>query len=138
ESLPANDMYNLGRAYDGLSRIALKRKNFDISLGYAESAADIFRRSNQKAAEAIALQGIAMVYYTNHKDYAKAKEYALKALELTRETGYRSDFAGSLNILSNIYFNEKDYENCLKAAKEAIEADTTDANVATNLYANMV
>jgi len=138
ESQPAHDMYNLGRAYDGLSRIALKRKDFDASLNYAASAAEIFHESNQKTAEAIALQGIAMVHYTHHRDYAKAKEYALKALELTKETGYQAQISGSLNILSNIYFNEKDYENCLQTAREAIETDTTDANVTTNLYANMV
>lgn len=138
ESRKVNDMYNLGRAYDGLSRIALKHKDFDTSLNYAASAAEIFHKSNQKAAEAIALQGIAMVYYTHHRDYDKAKVYALKALELTKETGYHSHIAGSLNILSNIYFNEEDYENCLQSAREAIEADTTDANVTTNLYANMV
>lgn len=138
ESLKVNDFYNLGRAYDGLSRIALKNKDYDASLNYAASAAAIFHESNQKIAEAIALQGIAMVHYTHHRDYAKAKEYALKALELTKETGYQSHIAGSLNILSNIYFNEKDYVKCLQSAREALEADTTDANVTSNLYANMV
>jgi hypothetical protein len=57
---------------------------------------------------------------------------------LTQEIGYGADIVGSLNILSNIYFNEKDYVNCLNSAREAIATDTTDANVTTNLYANMV
>lgn len=138
ESLEANDMYNMGRAYEGFSRIALKRKDFKASLEYSKKAADIFHKGNYKASEAIALQGIAMVYYLDYKDYPKAKEYALKALELTKETDYKANIAGSLNILSNIYFNEKDYANCLKSAREAIEVDTTDANVTSNLYANMV
>lgn len=138
ESLKVDDRYNLGRAYDGLSGIALKRNDFDTSLRYSVTAAEIFHESNQKSAEAIALQGIAMVYYTHHKDYDKAREYALQALALTKEIGYQSYIAGSLNILSNIYFNEKEYEKCLDAAREAIMADTTDANVTSNLYANMV
>ena len=138
ESLKVDDRYNLGRAYDGLSGIALKRNDFDTSLRYSVTAAEIFHESNQKSAEAIALQGIAMVYYTHHKDYDKAREYALQALALTKEIGYQSYIAGSLNILSNIYYNEKEYEKCLEAAREAIMADTTDANVTSNLYANMV
>ena len=137
-SLEANDLYNIGRAYEGFSKIAFKRKDFDTSLLYSKKAADIFSKGGYKSSEAIALQGIAMVYYMDYKDYAKAREYAVKALEITKELGYKSDIAGSLNILSNIYFNEKDYAGSLKAAREAIENDTTDANVTSNLYANMV
>ncbi len=138
ESLRANDSFNLGRTYDGLSRIALKRNNFKKSLEYSIRAAEIFHDCNQKMEEAIALQGIAMVYYGHYQDYPTAKEYALRALKLTEETGYPAHVAGSLNILSNIYFNEKDYHNCRKTAFEAICMDTTDANVTSNLYANMV
>ena len=138
ESKSAGDTYNLGRAYDGLSRIALREKDFDKSLGYSISAAEIFHNSNQQLEEAIALQGIAMVYYSHYRDYPKAREYALRALKLTQENGYPAHIAGSLNILSNIYFNEKDYHNCRQSAWEAIRIDTTDANVTSNLYANMV
>ncbi|NMB05544.1 MAG: tetratricopeptide repeat protein [Bacteroidales bacterium] len=138
ESKSAGDTYNLGRAYDGLSRIALREKDFDKSLGYSISAAEIFHNSNQQLEEAIALQGIAMVYYSHYRDYPTAKEYALRALKLTQESGYPAHIAGSLNILSNIHFNEKDYQNCRQSAREAIRIDTTDANVTSNLYANMV
>ena len=138
ESRAADDAYNLGRAYDGLSRIALKKEQYETSLEYARSAAEIFHLNNQKTEEAIALQGIAMVYYSHYRDYPTAKEYAQRALELTKESGYPADIAGSLNILSNIYFNEKDYHKCRQSAREAINIDTTDANVTTNLYANMV
>lgn len=138
ESKLAGDTYNLGRAYDGLSRIALREKDFDKSLGYSISAAEIFHNSNQQLEEAIALQGIAMVYYSHYRDYPTAKEYALRALKLTQESGYPAHIAGSLNILSNIHFNEKDYQNCRQSAREAIRIDTTDANVTSNLYANMV
>ena len=138
ESQSAGDTYNLGRAYDGLSRIALREKDFDKSLGYSISAAEIFHNSNQQLEEAIALQGIAMVYYSHYRDYPTAKEYALRALKLTQENGYPAHVAGSLNILSNIHFNEKDYLNCRQTAREAIRIDTTDANVTSNLYANMV
>lgn len=138
ESQSAGDTYNLGRAYDGLSRIALREKDFDKSLGYSISAAEIFHNSNQQLEEAIALQGIAMVYYSHYRDYPKAREYALRALKLTEENGYPAHVAGSLNILSNIHFNEKDYLNCRQTAREAIRIDTTDANVTSNLYANMV
>lgn len=138
ESLDADDPYNLGRAYEGFSKIALKRKEFQSSLEYSERAAKIFREGGYKSSEAIAIQGIAMVYYQHYKEYDKAKEYALKALELSKETGYKADIVGSLNILSNSYFNEGDYANSRLSAMEAIETDTTDANVTSNLYANMV
>lgn len=138
ESLQADDLYNLGRAYEGFSRITLKREDFAASLEYSEKAAEIFHRGDYTSSEAIALQGIAMVHYLHYKDYRKAKEYALKALELSKETGYRADIAGSLNILSNSYFNEGDYAASRQSALQAIETDTTDASVTSNLYANMV
>lgn len=100
ESLDADDPYNLGRAYEGFSKIALKRKEFQSSLEYSERAAKIFREGGYKSSEAIAIQGIAMVYYQHYKEYDKAKEYALKALELSKETGYKADIVGSLNTLS--------------------------------------
>ncbi len=138
ESKLAGDTYNLGRAYDGLSRIALEGNDMEKSLGYSISAAEIFHNSNQHLEEAIALQGIAMVYYSHYRDYPKAREYALRALKLTQVSGYPAHVAGSLNILSNIYFNEKDFHNCRLTAREAIRIDTTDASVTSNLYANMV
>lgn len=138
ESKSVGDTYNLGRAYEGLSRVALREKDFDKSLGYSISAAEIFHNSNQHLEEAIALQGIAMIHYNHYRDYPAARKYALRALKLTEESGYPAHIAGSLNILSNIYFNEKDYPNCRQSAWEAIRIDTTDANVTSNLYANMV
>lgn len=57
-------------------------------------------------------------------------------IETDRRECYPAHIAGSLNILSNIYFYEKDYPHCRQSAWEAIRIDTTDANVTSNLHLN--
>ena len=133
-----NDQAGLAQAYDGLNRIFIQRKEYDKALEYAHKAADISHQIGNKQEEAIAIQGIAWVYYEHYKDYKKAEEYALKGLRLAEELEFPADIAAMLNTLSNIYFHQARYRECEETALRAIATDTTDMNIFSNLAANVV
>ncbi len=133
-----NDQAGLAQAYDGLNRINIQRKDYVRALDYGQKAADISHKIGNKQEEAIAIQGIAWVYYEHFKDYKKAEEYARKGLKLAEELEFPSDIAGMLNTLSNIYFHQARYLECEETALKAIATDTTDMNIFSNLAANVV
>lgn len=133
-----DDKPGLAQAYDGLNRIYIQRKDYKKAMDFAVKAADLCHETGNKQEEAIAIQGIAWVYYEHYKDYAKAEEYALKGLKLAEEIEFPGGIAGMLNTLSNIYFNQKRYRECEETALKAISIDTTDLNIFSNLAANVV
>ena len=137
-SIELNDKAGLAQAYDGLNRVNIHRKDYKKALDYAFKAADFSRQTGNKQEEAIAIQGIAWVYYEHYKDYNKAEAYARKGLKLTEELGFPSDIAAMLNTLSNIYFHQARYRECEATALKAIAIDTTDANIFSNLAANVI
>jgi signal transduction histidine kinase len=132
------DKAGIAQAYDGLNRIFIQRKEYEKALEYAHKAADISHQLGNKQEEAIAIQGIAWVYYEHFKDYAKAEEFALKGLKLAEELEFPADIAAMLNTLSNVYFHQARYRECEKTALKAIAIDTSDMNIFSNLAANVV
>lgn len=137
-STELGDSFSLAQAFDGLSYIYMMRREAAKSLEYAENAAKILHDIGDKNNEAIAYQGIAMIYYNLTQDYNKAEEFANKALKLNEEIGFPSFITGSLNTLSNVYWQQRNYQKCSQIALKAIEIDTTDSNVMSNLVANIV
>ena len=133
-----NDKAGMAQAYDGLNRIFIHRKDYSKALDYAIKAVDISHEIGNKQEEAIAIQGIAWVYYEHYKDYKKAEEFALKGLKLAEELEFPADIAAMLNTLSNIYFHQARYRECEETALKAIATDTTDMNIFSNLAANVV
>ena len=133
-----NDQAGLAQAFDGLNRIYIHRKDYTKALEFAFKAADISHKTGNKQEEAIAIQGIAWVYYEHFKDYKKAEEYASKGLKLAEELEFPSDIAAMLNTLSNIYFHQARYRESEETALKAIATDTTDMNIFSNLAANVV
>ena len=133
-----NDQAGMAQAFDGLNRIYIHRKEYAKALDFALKAADISHKIGNKQEEAIALQGIAWVYYEHFKDYKKAEEYARKGLKLAEELEFPADIAAMLNTLSNIYFHQARYRESEETALKAIATDTTDMNIFSNLAANVV
>jgi len=133
-----NDQAGLAQAYDGLNHVFINRKQYDKALDYALKAAEISRKIGNKREESIAIQGIAWVYYEHFKDFDKAEKYAKRGLQLARELDYPADIAAMLNTMSNIYFHQGRYRESEETALQAIETDTTDINIFSNLAANVV
>lgn len=137
-STELGDDFSMGQALDGLGYIYMMKKDIGKAISFGEEAAKIFQKIDDKNNEAISYQGIAMAYYSLSQNYAKAEEYALKALKLNEEMGFPGFISGSLNILSNVYWSQSRYLECSKCALKAIQTDSTDKNVLSNLAANVV
>lgn len=133
-----DDQAGLAQALDGLNRVYIFRKDYEKALEYSLKSAEISKIIGNKHEEAIALQGVAWVYYEHFKDYKRAEIYTKKGLEIAKELGFPADISGVLNTLSNIYFHQGRYAECEKTALEAIATDTSDINIFSNLAANVV
>jgi signal transduction histidine kinase len=81
---------------------------------------------------------MAWIYYEHFKDYKKAEEFALQGLEIAKELQFPGDIAAMLNTLSNVYFHQGRYVECEAKALKAIDTDTSDMNIFSNLAANVV
>jgi tetratricopeptide (TPR) repeat protein len=53
-------------------------------------------------------------------DFQAAKELAIKAVELSKETDLKFNLIDSLTLLGNINYSNGDYENCFDNYKEAL------------------
>ncbi len=131
------DISGLGQAYDGLSHIYNKKNIADSALFYERKSVEAFKQTGEKHFEAIALQGLSMIYYNLFYDFAQAEKYAKEALLLTKELDLPSYLAGSYSMLSNVYFKQGRFAESEKAALSGIAADTTDTNIYTNMIANI-
>jgi signal transduction histidine kinase len=126
------------QAYDGLSRVAIEGHDYKKALYYSQKAVELCRKTGNKKEESIALQGLAWIYYEHFKDYKKAEEFALQGLEIAEELQFPGDIAAMLNTLSNVYFHQGRYVECEAKALKAIDTDTSDMNIFSNLAANVV
>mgnify|MGYP006336377885 CR=1 FL=1 len=52
--------------------------------------------------------------FFNQNQLSKAKEYGLKAFELAQKTNFPSEQKNAAEILSQIFFKEKDFQNAYK------------------------
>ncbi len=137
-SIELDDKWGLSQAYNGLGIIYSSRKEYEKALDYTLRSEKIARECGDTQTEILAAQTIAEVYFAHYKDFAKAESYALKALKTAEEMGYPGNIAAILNSLSNISFHQGKYELCKSYALKAIESDTTDMNVYSNMAANIV
>jgi len=137
-SIELDDQWGLSQAYNGLGIIYSTRKEYEKALDYTLRSEKIARECGDTQTEILAAQTISEVYFAHYKDFAMAESYALKALKMAEELGYPGNIAAILNSLSNICFHQEKYEDCKNYALKAIESDTTDMNVYSNMAANVV
>jgi signal transduction histidine kinase len=137
-SIELDDQWGLSQAYNGLGIIYSSRKEYEKALDYTLRSEKIARECGDTQTEILAAQTISEVYFAHYKDFVKAESYALKALKMAEELGYPGNIAAILNSLSNICFHQEKYEDCKNYALKAIETDTTDMNVYSNMAANIV
>jgi len=137
-SIELNDQWGLSQAYNGLGIIYSSRKEYEKALDYTLRSEKIARECGDTQTEILAAQTISEVYFAHYKDFAKAESYALKALKMAEEMGYPGNIAAILNSLSKFCFNKGKYNECKNYALKAIESDTTDMNVYSNMAANVV
>ncbi len=134
-----NDGVSLGQAYNSLSDLYLGQKNQQKAIEYEQLAIDAFRETGQTEFESIATQGMAMLYYdTPTPDYTKAEFWALRGLELSKASGLPRAISGAYCMLSNVYLQWNKNELAEKYALDAYRTDSTDSNLNSNIFGNLV
>lgn len=137
-SIETGDKWGLSQAYNGLGIIYSSRKDYLKALDYAKKSEQIGHEVGDMQTEALAAQTISEVYFAHFNDFARAEEYAMKGLRLAEELGYPGNIAAMKVTLSNIFYHQGEYEKCAEYAMSAIDTDTADLNVYSNMAANIV
>lgn len=136
-AIEADDKDGLGSVYTALSDIGLYQEApIEESIAYAEKAIELFQQTDNKLFLNKALQTLAKVHYY-HDDYATALPLAKQAVKQAKALGFDHYTAQAVELTSNIYFHQGDYERSVEAALEVLAIDTTDINITRSVYANL-
>jgi len=136
-ALETDDKDGLGSVYTALSDIGLYREApIEESIDYAEKAMELFRQTDNKLFLNKALQTLAKVHYY-HDDYATALPLAKQAVKQAKELGFDHYTAEAMELTSNIYFYQGEYEQSIEAALAALAIDSTDINITRSIYSNL-
>src|SRR3546814_13407110 len=101
------------------------------AVDYAKQSAAIYHELGLSQAEAISLLTVAKAFY-RHDDFVPALDYANQALRIAEAGEFGNAKADALNIISTIYYYQKQYRKREAAALEAWQTDSTDTNITRN------
>ena len=133
-----NDEEGFGSIYVSMSDIYLLKGEDDAkALQYAKDAVTHYRRSGNQVGEVVAMLTVAKNYY-NTKDSEHASAWANDALKLSSQLNFPDLLARSYIILSNISYNQGQYELTEKYALKVLEYDSINPNYLTNVYGNLI
>jgi len=133
-----NDSINLAIAFQGLCRISIDKKDYTQALKYGEASDRILSALPDIPVytRMFAKQELTDVWL-KIANYDKALEYALKTVELARQTGVPEYLASALYMLSACYLKQEKFKESEETAFEALAADTTDIYINSVLYQNI-
>jgi two-component system, NarL family, sensor kinase len=137
ESLKAKDDWKLSQSYNGLMDISFAGKDYKKAMEYADKAMVVAERCGDFECQALTNRKKSEIYLSYFNDTTKALQYASKGLEIARGRSDKSVVSDMLVNLSNICFRTGNYKQSLKFATEALQTDTTDANVYENIALNL-
>ncbi|MFT3843500.1 MAG: sensor histidine kinase [Lacibacter sp.] len=136
-ALEIADSSGLGQAYQGLSRISLMRKQTSKALDYAKRSASCFHASGETVFESVAMKEIANIYLAGN-DIKRATEFAQASLKIAKTVNVPRYISNALVVLSDIAFHQKNYNESMAYAMEAIKNDSSDADTRTRMLENLV
>ncbi len=115
-----DDREKVSACQNQLAANYLKKENYFVAISYADSSTIIASELSNPSVLASNYEILGSVY--NHLDrYDSAQNYFNRALEISERL---SDVNEMANILSNIaisYFEQKDYQNAIKAGKRSFD-----------------
>lgn len=114
--MPEQALYELGLIY-------MEKGELDKALDCELKAIERFHNRYQTF-EIYSMQAVAKIY-TLKENWDKASEYARESIRMAREYGDHRLEACGLQILSGIYYGQKDYEACETTATSAWTMDST-------------
>ena len=134
-----DDIISLGQAYYNLSDVYLSREDYSKAIEYESFAIESFQKSGQKEFEGIATQGMAMLYYKMPTpDYQLAEFWAKKGLELSNQSALPRSISAAYCMLSNVYLAWHKNNLAEQYAHLAFQTDSTDSNINSNIFGNLV
>lgn len=137
-ALETNDQGGLGSVYVSMADIGLYQGMAkEESLAFAEKALEIFRMTDNQFSENTALQTLSKIHH-HHGDHVAAEPIAQQALAHAEELGFPKLIAEALIALSNIHFRNGKYGPSAELALAVLKIDSTDTNIRTNVFANLV
>jgi tetratricopeptide (TPR) repeat protein len=117
EEFLANEML----ALINLAEINIKLKNYEIALAYLYSSITKTTENKQRRYFQMAYNDIAKAYIgLNHSD--SAIKYLRKSYNLSKASGYYLGVLNSLDLLVNIYKNQKNFDSTFKYQTEILIA----------------
>lgn len=96
--------------YNGIGKVFLRQKQYDLALNNHRKALDIAEKVNDKMKQLGALQGIANVHF-KQKDYQASLAYFAKAEAIGTEINASNELKDLYQELSKVYVEMDDYKN---------------------------
>lgn len=90
-----------------LAGVFLKQEDYRSLHAYADRALLVNRQFGSREGECIALRALAIAHL-HEKDFARARELALQALQIAEANGYKLEQASCFKVLSNVAFAMQD------------------------------
>lgn len=136
-ALKVDDRQTVAQVYTSRSDIYLYlEKDKEESIHYAEQAIKIYHEAGNRFSEIKAQETLGKVYY-HYEDYHLALPIIRQAVQEAEDSGFPTLIASSLITLANIYYYTGDYHRCVETTQKAIQADSTNADLYGNAYANL-
>ncbi|HWR32546.1 MAG TPA: tetratricopeptide repeat protein, partial [Chitinophagaceae bacterium] len=111
-----------GSALNNLGDIAIREGEFDLLIKYGELSLQIHQEIG--STEGLAISTLALAtYYQSHKEFKRAKEYALAALKISEENNFLSEKSQCMKILANIFFSMNDFKAGYHYSSESQKID---------------
>jgi len=118
----------LGKTLINIGEVYLHRKQYDTALTYFNEALGYQKEIGLKRGEVLSYYDIALTYYNQDK-LDKAKQNALKSLEIAKEISYPLRIKDAAELLTNIYAKQEDWERAYKMSKLAHQMQDSIWNV---------
>ena len=124
--------------YYELSALYYTQNKIDQALEFAQKAYNISLELNDKAYRGASTEVLTSIYYEHLKDYDIAQKYADECLQLAQEINDSRMILGAWKTTSSLLFAKEQYKESRNAAQKALEIDSTNINIAIDLYENIV
>lgn len=116
--------------------ISMAKGEYEKALDYQFKSAEISHRIEYTTYESYSMQSIAQIYI-RLMDYGNALRYAQECLYLSERLGDPKLCARAWTLLSDIYYKQKQYKECIVAASQAFALDSMSLDIIPGLAYNI-
>ncbi|MBN2017318.1 MAG: tetratricopeptide repeat-containing sensor histidine kinase [Candidatus Cloacimonetes bacterium] len=111
------DQRSIAISFHNIANILLSQEQYDTALEYCQKASKIFTDINESYGQITSLTSLGIVLEKLGK-FTEAEKQLKKSLDMAREIKAKELEMNSLNYLSDLFENQKDYEQALHYQRE--------------------